>query len=53
MGSTHSGAYDHEEDLRAQKCLCYGEDQWTSPGTTPLVFEVHGLRFGVLICNDL
>jgi predicted amidohydrolase len=37
----------------AKKCLCYGEDQWTSPGTTPLVFEVHGVKFGVLICNDL
>jgi NAD+ synthase (glutamine-hydrolysing) len=37
----------------AKKCLCYGEAQWTSPGTTPLVFEVHGVKFGVLICNDL
>jgi predicted amidohydrolase len=37
----------------AKKCLCYGEDQWTCPGTTPLVFELEGVKFGVLICNDL
>jgi predicted amidohydrolase len=37
----------------AKKCVCYGEDQWTTPGTTPLVFTVRGLKLGILICNDL
>ncbi len=36
----------------AKKCLCYGEDQWTTAGTTPLLFELRDLRFGILICND-
>lgn len=37
----------------AKQCLCYGEDRWTIPGTTQLVFTVEELTFGVLVCNDL
>ena len=37
----------------AKRCLTYGDARWTEPGTTDLVFDADGVRFGALICNDL
>jgi predicted amidohydrolase len=36
----------------AKRCLCYAESYLT-PGETPMVHELNGLKFGTLICNDL
>jgi len=37
----------------AKRCLTYGDARWAEPGTTDLVFQAGGLKFGTLICNDL
>ena len=37
----------------AKRCLTYGDAKWAEPGTTDLVFQAGGLKFGTLICNDL
>jgi predicted amidohydrolase len=40
-------------DAYAKRCLTYGDAKWAAPGTTDLVFQTGGLKFGTLICNDL
>ncbi len=36
----------------SKRLLCYGESYLT-PGETPMVHVLNGLKFGTLICNDL
>lgn len=38
--------------IYAKRLLCYGE-AYLTPGETPLVHTLNGLKFGTLICNDL
>jgi predicted amidohydrolase len=38
--------------IYAKRLLCYGESYLT-PGETPLVHTLNGIKFGTLICNDL
>ncbi len=37
----------------AKRCLTCGDAEWSTPGSTDLVFSANGIKFGVLVCNDL